>query len=138
MKKDWLISFTEKGVTYMQCKKCNDYVIVSEDTKSVVCGLCNATRLPWPKVIKQYTPTGRPPGWKFMKEFIDKDGNVFYKGVEQPKLKGTLPSTKVKPRKRVKRRSQEQILVDTYNKKKAALKKAIKKQKKFINRKVSS
>ena len=31
-----------------------------------------------------------------MNEFVDKDGNVFHKGKEQPELKGTLPPTKVK------------------------------------------
>ena len=35
-----------------------------------------------------------------MKEFVDLKGNVFYKGKEQPKLKGTLPSTEVKLRKK--------------------------------------
>jgi len=138
MKKDWLITFTEKGVTYMQCKKCNDYVTVSEDAIAVTCGLCNAVSLPWPKAVKQYKPTGRPPGWKFMNEFVDKDGTVFYKGVEQPKLKGTLTPTVVKPRKKVKRRTKDQILVDTYNKKKAALKKVLSKQKQFINGKVKN
>ena len=32
----------------------------------------------------------------FMNEFVDKDGTVYHKGKEQPKLKGTLPPTKVK------------------------------------------
>ena len=31
--------------------------------------------------------TGRPSGWHFMNEFVDKDGNVFHKGKEQPKVK---------------------------------------------------
>ena len=80
--------------------------------------------------------TGRPAGWHWMAEFVDKDGNVFHKGVEQPKLKGTLPPTKVKPpKKKTKRRSKEQILIDRHNKKKAALKKAVKKQKDFLNHK---
>ena len=35
-----------------------------------------------------------------MSEFVDKDGNVFHKGKEQPKLKGTLPPTKVEPKKK--------------------------------------
>ena len=35
-----------------------------------------------------------------MKEFVDTQGNVFHKGVEQPKLKGTLSPTKPKPPKR--------------------------------------
>ena len=90
-----------------------------------------------PEEKKSYTPTGRPPGWHFMSEFVDKDGNVFHKGKEIKKLKGTLPPTKVvsKPKKKIKRRSKEQILLDRHNEKKAALKKAVKKQKDFLNHK---
>ena len=68
-----------------------------------------------------------------MKEFVDKDGNVFHKGKEVPKLKGTLPSTKVKPRKQTKRRTKEQILIDRHNKKKAVLRKTRKKKTKVVN-----
>ena len=77
--------------------------------------------------------TGRPSGWHFMKEFVDKDGKVFHKGVEQPKLFGTLPVTEVKPRKKTKRRSKEEILIARDAEKKAAIRKAVKKQKDFIN-----
>ena len=83
-----------------------------------------------------YKPTGRPAGWHWMAEFVDKDGNVFHKGKEQPKLKGTLSPTKVKPpKKKIKRRTKEQILIARAKAKKAALKKAVKKQKDFINHK---
>jgi len=71
-----------------------------------------------------------------MAEFVDKDGNVFHKGKEMPKLKGTLKPTKVKPpKKKVKRRTKDQILVAKY-KEKQALKKAAKKQQDFLNHKV--
>ena len=73
-----------------------------------------------PKRVK----TGRPSGWHFMKEFVDKDGNVFHKGKEQPDLKGTLPPTKIKPKKKVKRRSKEEMLLARHEKKKKVLKKA--------------
>ena len=60
-----------------------------------------------------------------MKEFVDKDGNVFHKGKEQPDLKGTLSPTIVKPKKKpAKRRSQEEILLARHAKKKKVLKKA--------------
>jgi len=62
-----------------------------------------------------------------MNEFVDADGNVFHKGKEQPKLKGTLSPTKVKPKKKTKRRTKEQILIDRHKKKKEVLKKAKKK-----------
>ena len=66
-----------------------------------------------------------------MNEFVDKDGNVFHKGVEQPKLKGTLPPTKVEPKKKTKRRTKEQILLDRQAEKKAALKKQYRSKKIF-------
>ena len=135
MKKDWYITFKEKGVTYMQCKSCNDYVSVSEDTISVVCGTCNAVKIPWPKTAKERVSSGRPSGWHFMNEFVDKDGNVFHKGVEQPKLKGTLPPTKVKPpkkRKKVNKDSKMFARAEAY-KEKQKLKRALNKQKDFLN-----
>jgi len=82
-----------------------------------------------------YKPTGRPSGWHFMNEFVDKDGNVFHKGKEQPKLKGTLPPTKVKPKKKVKRKTKDEILVARHKEKLAVerkLKKDLAKQKKFL------
>ena len=61
-----------------------------------------------------------------MNEFVDKDGNVFHKGKEQPKLKGTLPPTKVKPRKKRKKLTADQKLykrVSDYKKRKRARRK---------------
>jgi hypothetical protein len=73
-----------------------------------------------------------------MKEFVDKDGTVYHLGKEQPKLKGTLKPTKVKPpKKKVKRRTKQQVLIDRHKEKKAALKKAVKKQKDFLNHKIN-
>jgi hypothetical protein len=65
---------------------------------------------------KQRVSTGRPAGWHFMNEFVDKDGNVFHKGKEQPKLKGTLPPTKVKPPKKRKKLTADQKLQRDINK----------------------
>ena len=71
-----------------------------------------------------------------MNEFVDKDGNVFHKGKEQPKLKGTLKPTKVKPpKKKAKRKTKDQILVAKY-KEKQKLKKEFKKQQDFLNHKL--
>ena len=88
----------------------------------------------FPEETKRKVSSGKPAGWHFMKEFVDKDGNVFHKGKEQPKLFGTLKPTKVKPpKKKTKRRTQEQILLAMDAERKTALKKAVKKQKDFIN-----
>ena len=127
------------GVAYMDCKITGEPVKnVSTECKEVIGSraLTGLHHKKFPENSKpSYTPTGRPAGWHWMKEFVDKDGTVYHLGKEQPKLKGTLPPTKVKPvkRKPTKRRSKEEILVERHNKKKEALKKAVKKQKDFLN-----
>ena len=142
MKKDWYVTFKEKGVTYMQCKHCDNYVSVSEDAIAVTCSGCvqiiQLNKYPdaLPKNWKQ-KPSGKPAGWHFMNEFVDKDGNVFHKGVEQPKLKGTLPPTKVKPpKKRIKKIDNFTKLAKVHQEKQK-LKRAFKKQKDFLNGKVN-
>jgi len=133
------------GVAYMDCKITGQPVKnVSTDATSVIGDRALMGRIhklfpdDFNKATKPtYRPTGRPAGWHWMAEFVDKDGNVFHKGKEQPKLKGTLPPTKVKPKKKpTKRRTKDEILVAKYNEKKAALKKAVKKQQDFLNHKV--
>jgi len=124
----------------LECSKCGRWVDnVSETAKTVICSYCVLLTVGLPEDKPRYIPTGRPAGWHFMNEFVDKDGNVFHKGKEQPKLKGTLPPTEVKPKKKkkTKRRTKEQILIDRHNKKKAALKKAVQKQKDFLNHKIN-
>ena len=133
------------GVAYMDCKITGEPVKnVSTDATSVIGDKALMSRMykMFPETLEvaskpRYKPTGRPAGWHWMAEFVDKDGNVFHKGVEQPKLKGTLPPTKVKkPKKKVKRRTKDEILVAKYNEKKAILKKEIQKQKDFLNHKI--
>ena len=138
--------YTEKGVRYMMCSshyymKCNcgGYVAVGEDVVSVKCStdvLRTMLRM-FPLEEKTYKPTGRPAGWHWMTEFVDVDGNVFHRGKEQPKLKGTLKPTVVKARKKTKRRSRHQILLDHHKEKKSVLKKAIQKQKDFLNHNIN-
>jgi len=133
------------GVPYMDCKITGDPVKnVSTDAKEVIGDralMSNMYKM-FPETFEvanktSYKPTGRPSGWHFMNEFVDKDGNVFHKGVEQPKLKGTLPPTKVKkPKKKTKRRTKDEILVAKYNEKKKVLKKELQKQKDFLNHKI--
>ena len=130
------------GVAYMDCKITGEPVKnVSTNCKEGIGSraLTGLLHKKFPDVSKPtYQPTGRPSGWHFMNEFVDKDGTVYHKGKEQPKLKGTLPPTKVKPvkKKKTKRRTKEQILLDRHNEKKQALKRAVQKQKDFLNHKI--
>ena len=124
------------GVAYMDCKITGDPVPnVSTEAVSVIGSRAVLGMVGMPKEKPQKVSTGRPAGWHFMNEFVDKDGNVFHKGKEQLNLKGTLPPTKITPKKKTKRRTKEQILLDRQKEKKAALRKAIKKQKDFLNHK---
>ena len=128
------------GVPYMDCKITGEPVKnVSTDAKEVIGdkALQASMYKMFPETLEvatkpRYKPAGRPAGWHWMAEFVDKDGNVFHKGKEQPKLKGTLPPTKVKPKKKTKRRSKDAILVEKY-KEKQKLKRELKKQQDFLN-----
>ena len=122
----------------MMCS-CGNYISVGETAVSVTCPTCvnRKIMINFPELHEdkpKRKSTGRPAGWHFMAEFVDVNGNVFHKCVEQPKLKGTLPPTKIKPKKKTKRRSKEQILLDRHNKKKEILKKAKKKLSSKIER----
>ena len=132
-------SYTEGSIKYMVCSTCGNYEQVGEEATKVKCSRCVSMIMmrKFPLEDKSYKSTGRPVGWHWMKEFVDKDGNVFHKGKEQPKLKGTLKPTAVKARKKIKRRTKEQMLVARHKEKKAELKKAVQKQKDFLNHKIN-
>ena len=129
-------SYTEGSIRYMVCSVCGNYERVGEEATAVKCSRCvNMIMMnQYPhEESKSYKPTGRPAGWHWMTEFVDKDGNVFHRGKEQPKLKGTLKPTVVKPRKKTKRRTRHQILLGIDAERKSELKKAVQKQKDFLN-----
>ena len=104
----------ENGQHWMQCKFCCEYQKVDDGIGYITCSSCvtkiDMIKFPDAFISKQYKPTGRPAGWHWMAEFVDKDGNVFHKGKEQPDLKGTLPPTKVKPRKKKKKLTKDEKL----------------------------
>ena len=93
------------GQRFMLCKNsnpdnkyftghvCGNYEEVAEYTLSVLCSYCTRKITAPPEINKGYQSKGMVRGWQFMKEFVHEDGRVFHKGVEQPKLKGSLPPT---------------------------------------------
>ena len=127
------------GVPYMECKITGEPVRnVSMEAKSVIGSRALLARMDkmFPEQNKpKRVKTGRPSGWHFMNEFVDKDGTVYHKGKEMPELKGTLPVTVVKPKKKTKRRSQEEILLAREAEKKEELKKEFQKQKDLLSHK---
>ena len=67
--------------------------------------------MPAPEISGGYVSKGRPRGWQFMKVFVDPQGNVFHKGVEQKELFGTLKPTVVekKAKKKLSRKEKEEL-----------------------------
>ena len=122
-KQEW-INFYEDGKRFMLCKRCQlEYVETSEDAIAVTCSKCTTKSCLSRMSLEEMMPslrkkklTGRPAGWHFMNEFVDKDGNVFHKGKEQPELKGTLKPTKVKPVKKRKKLTADEKLQRDLNK----------------------
>ena len=92
---------------YMACKSCGQDTVAGSAAVSMVCSTCVQEIMGPPEVSTQRKSSGRPQGWHFMVEFVDKDGSVFFRGVEQPNLKGTLEPTKVEPKKRIRKKDKE-------------------------------
>ena len=95
----------------------------TKDMKDTKIRYGHAVLITYPEtdMTKQKKSSGRPAGWHFMNEYVDKDGNVFHKGKEQPELKGTLKPTKVKPRKKKKKLTADEKLqrdIKRWNKRK--------------------
>ena len=130
-------SFIEDGQKYLQCKRCYEHVKVDTDAVAVTCSHCVAIYMmvKYPDTLPktQKKSSGRPAGWHWMNEFVDKDGTVYHKGKEQPDLKGTLKPTKVKKRKKKKKLSADEKLqkrITDWNKRKKLRKQTKGKKKK--------
>lgn len=143
LKKHKIDSFnrSQPNFKYLFCD-CGEREKVGYEIISVQCSRCTMTKIPMPaiKETQIHISSGKPQGWHFMKEFIDKDGNVYHRGIEQPKLKGTLNPTKIIKKSKKIHKTKEQKLIDRYDRKTRAIKKqniklqkAIDKQKKFLN-----
>jgi len=106
-------SFRQSTDKYVFCRKCGiKEVKISEEAISGICWLCVLKGVDPPIQLmlerKRLEREKHPPkqrGWQFMKEYVDEEGNVYHKGVEQPDLKDTLPST---PKKESKKKSFEE------------------------------
>ena len=79
---------------YMECKQCKTFTVCGTDAKSVTCTKCVMENIE-PPVLKQPKSQriAKPKGWHFMAEYVDVNGNVFYKGIEQPDMYGKLEPT---------------------------------------------
>jgi len=91
------------GATYkwMECKRCGQMAKCGEDATSVTCHDC-VQEMVGP-IETAYKKSDKPRGWTLMREFVDKEGKVYHKGIEVPELKGTLKPTEIEDRKKSKR-----------------------------------
>jgi len=88
--------YTRTQSKTLECKVCGaDVHNCSPTADAVTCFQC-VMELYWhPEDAPKRKTVGYPKGWRFMKEFVHESGVVYFKGVEQPELKGTLPPTPI-------------------------------------------
>ncbi len=134
--KDCLIN--SKGSSkYLECSVCKvREVKVGIESIRVVCWKCCLKNVD-PPVVRSIVKSDRPKGWQLMKEFVDKNGDVYHKGKLVPELCGKVPLTDVEKIKSVHKKNKknrdekkEKKLVNIYNKKKKKNKKGKKVDKK--------
>ena len=125
---------------YMACRECGSMTVASPAATAITCSSCVQKMVDPPVFKSSIEKTGRPAGWHFMKEYVDKDGNVFHKGVEKPELKGTLKPTVIEKKKRLTKREKAKIKQEAnskiYDLKKQLKKAKFKKDQRVINRQI--
>lgn len=92
---------------------CDTWERVSNDAVSVLCHKCIMGMVEPPKERVFAEKSDKPKGWKFMKEYVDVEGNVYHKGIVQPSLFGTLEPTVIEPKeekKKMSRKEKEELL----------------------------
>jgi len=126
---------------YMSCKLCGQMTQVGDDATAVTCSHCVNEMVEGPQFSSRRVSSGRPAGWHFMAEYVDKDGNVFQKGVEVPKLKGkrkpTIISKKDKISKNEKKAMITEANVKVHKLKKELSKAKLKKDIKRLSREIA-
>ena len=129
--------------TTLPCRGCGEDTQVESGCIEVLCGLCackaagptdNMIRAEARKQAKLEGDSGRPRGWHLAAEWVDKDGNVFHKGVEVPELKGTKPPTPIETKPKLTKAERRKRREERKAKKEAKLAKRyteVKKEKKL-------
>ena len=89
-------------------KLCNEFVAIAETSVAAVCWKCvtKVVEAPIQRAVQE--KSDKPKGWKFMKVYVHKDGTVYFKGVEQTSLKGTMPVTVIQPKEDKKKMSKQE------------------------------
>ena len=123
---------------------CGKEVECDSDSVAITCWKCTTVLAPPAEnllkplseiLAEREAKSQFPPGWKFMKIFVLKDGTVYERGEEKPDLKGTLPATdvdamKLERKKKKKGLKQKLIEKDAKNEEMAEQHKKAKKEQK--------
>ena len=131
-----------KSMKSLRCKEnCGREVKVDSNTESVICSICTSKKAPpEDRLLNQSKPKNETDkkhrGWKFMKQFVDKNGNVFEKGIENTELKGKFKPTEIKVKSKRERElakvAKEERAVKRFERKKKILRKENKKKGKLL------
>ncbi len=118
----------------LECKVCGTFVHnVGDSVVAITCHECVSDMMRQydePLKKRQVAAQGYPKGWRFMKQFVHANGTVYFKGVEQPDLKGKYDATPivVKPKKSKAQKAQEKAdAMKRYSELKKLLKKETRK-----------
>lgn len=93
---------------WVECREdgCFNEVRIDSESVAGVCWRCTMKMAGIPDMLKKPVDKDgnekirRHRGWRFMKEYVDCEGNVFFRGEEQPELKGTKEPTVIEPKKK--------------------------------------
>jgi hypothetical protein len=100
-------------------KGCGAEVEIDNDSRGAICWRCVQMMVGPPEALIKAQKKAeanenkirRHRGWKFMKEYVDSEGNVFFRGEEQSDLKGTKEPTVIEPKEKKSAFEREQARV---------------------------
>ena len=120
---------------YMSCRKCGQMSTVGEEASATTCHDCVREMVEPPQFTSRRNSSGRPAGWHFMAKYVDQDGNVFHRGIEQTALKGKFKTTVVEKKQKISK-NEKRTMISAANVQVHKLKKQLKtaKLKKDIKR----
>ncbi|WWT39499.1 hypothetical protein [Microcystis phage Mel-JY01] len=106
-----LCSNSEPTSKYFNGKICKEHLMVDEKATGGLCWKCVASLVAPPEEKK---PSEFPRGWKLFKQFVDKNGNVYHKGILQEDLFGKFEPTVIeqKEKKETKKREKKRDTLD--------------------------
>lgn len=93
---------------WVECKEegCIEEVKIDSTAEAGMCWRCTMKMVDIPAMLRKPVDKDgeekirRHRGWRFMKEYVDSEGNVFFRGVEQLELKGKKEPTVIEPKKK--------------------------------------